>query len=113
MQKNQPAAGGKNNGTGKSSSKRTANETEGENMEEPNFEWALKEMKIGRKLRRSGWNGKGLWVALQRADRDEANTLPYIYIQYPVGHPAYPNGSRVPWVASQTDLLATDWDLAE
>jgi hypothetical protein len=37
-------------------------------------------------------------------------TLPYIYIEYPKGHPAYPNGSRVPWLASQTDLLAEDWN---
>lgn len=40
-------------------------------------------------------------------------TLPYIYIEYPHGHPAYPSGSRVPWLASQTDLLAEDWMVAE
>jgi hypothetical protein len=39
-------------------------------------------------------------------------TLPYIYIEYPSGHPAYPLGSRVPWLASQTDMLANDWQIA-
>ena len=37
--------------------------------------------------------------------------LPYIYIEYPAGHPAYPQGSRVPWLASQTDMLAEDWEV--
>ena len=30
---------------------------------------------------------------------------------YPDGSEAYPNGARVPWLASQTDLLADDWQL--
>ena len=39
-------------------------------------------------------------------------TLPYIYLQYPAG-PTYPTGARVPWLASQTDLLAYDWAVVE
>ncbi len=53
----------------------------------------------------------GKWIALQRPDSGSMNTLPYLYIEYPEGHPAYPKGSRVPWLASQTDLLSDDWEV--
>lgn len=51
-----------------------------------------------------------MWLKLQTPDANSKMTLPYIYIEYPVGHPAYPNGSRVPWLPSQTDLLSKDWE---
>lgn len=75
------------------------------------FSEALKHLKDGLKMRRAGWNGKGMWIKIQYPDAGSMNTLPYLYIEYPKGHPAYPNGSRVPWVASQTDLLANDWEV--
>lgn len=71
---------------------------------------ALIYLKRGDRVMRSGWNGKGMWLKLQRPDEHSKMTLPYIYIEYPVGHVAYPDGSRVPWLASQTDMLAQDWD---
>lgn len=74
-----------------------------------NFGEALRELKAGGKVARSGWNGKGMWLVLQVPDANSKMTLPYIYIEYPVGHPAYPQGSRVPWLASQTDAFAEDW----
>lgn len=70
---------------------------------------ALEALKAGKKVARSGWNGKGMWLLLQVPDKNSKMTHPYIYIEYPEGHPAYPNGSRVPWLASQTDALADDW----
>lgn len=76
------------------------------------FGWALAQLRHGLKVRRSGWNGKGMWLQLQVPDAHSKMTEPYVYIEYPVGHAAYPNGSRVPWLASQTDLLASDWTLA-
>lgn len=79
---------------------------------ELNFGEALTLLKNGCAMQRAGWNGKGMWLLLQTPDAHSKMTLPYIYIEYPVGHPAYPNGSRVPWLASQTDLLAEDWQLA-
>lgn len=77
------------------------------------FGEALIYLKIGRRLARSGWNGKGLWILLQVPDAHSKMTLPYLYIEYPEGHPAYPSGSRAPWLASQTDLLAEDWNLVD
>ena len=73
------------------------------------FGAAITLLKAGKKVSRAGWNGKGMWLVLQRPDAHSKMTLPYIYIEYPTGHPAYPNGSRVPWLASQTDALAEDW----
>jgi len=80
------------------------------NMIERNIGWALIRLKAGQKVRRAGWNGKGMWLSLQVPDEHSKMTLPYIYIEYPEGHPAYPKGSRVPWLASQTDILADDWE---
>ena len=75
------------------------------------FSTALPYLKDGHRVARSGWNGKDMWLVLQRPDSLSKMTLPYIYIEYPVGHIAYPDGCRVPWIASQTDLLADDWDV--
>lgn len=54
---------------------------------------------------RSGWNGKGMWLCLQRSDEHSKMTLPYIYMKTA-------DDQLVPWVASQTDLLAGDWTRA-
>lgn len=67
------------------------------------FDIALRLLKQGYRVYRTKWNGKGMWIALQRPDANSANTLPYLFL-----HTA--DGNRVPWVASQTDLLAEDWE---
>lgn len=66
------------------------------------FSQALREMKIGCRVHRSGWNGKGMWIALQTPDKGSKMTLPYIYMKTA-------QGDLVPWLASQTDILADDW----
>ena len=68
-----------------------------------NFGCALKCLKRGEKVYRAGWNGKGMWLELQLPDANSKMTLPYIYINYPAPE------ARVPWLASQTDVLAEDW----
>lgn len=70
---------------------------------------ALNVLKAGGKVQRSGWNGKGLWLELQRPDEHSKMTLPYIFIAYPDDAINTP-GARVPWLASQTDILADDWN---
>lgn len=74
--------------------------------------WAVKQLWNGDRVMRAGWNGKGMWLKLQVPDANSKMSLPYVYIEYPEGHVAYPKGSRVPWLASQTDMLATDWAIA-
>lgn len=69
---------------------------------------ALYFLKRGHKLQRAGWNGKGLWLELQRPDEHSKMTLPYIFMSYPADAQNTP-GARVPWLASQTDCLAEDW----
>lgn len=66
------------------------------------FGWALEALQAGRKVAREGWNGKGQFLELQAPDEHSKMTLPYIFIVTVTGH-------RVPWLASQTDMLATDW----
>ena len=66
------------------------------------FTEALLHLKNGSRIERKGWNGKGMFIALQTPDEGSKMTLPYIYI-------STVDGKLVPWLASQTDLLADDW----
>lgn len=66
------------------------------------FSSALLLLKAGDRLTREGWNGKGQWIELQVPDGHSKMTLPYLFI-------TTVSGDRVPWLASQTDLLANDW----
>lgn len=67
-----------------------------------NFGQAIEAMKMDSKVARDGWNGKGMWIALQVPDQHSKMQQPYIYM-CPVG------GKLVPWLASQADMLANDW----
>jgi len=66
------------------------------------FSEALKALKMGNRLSRHGWNGRHMWLGLQLPDENSKMTLPYIYMK--TAH-----DGLVPWLASQTDLLAEDW----
>lgn len=83
-------------------------------MEEyENFGQALNYLKQGRKVSRRGWNGKGIFIELQTPDENSKMTHPYIYIDttnLQTDNPDAPK-DRVPWLASQTDLLAEDWKI--
>lgn len=73
---------------------------------------AVEALKAGQKVARAGWNGKGMWLELQRPDEHSKMTLPYVYLNYPADAQNTP-GARVPWLASQTDMLADDWRIVE
>lgn len=73
------------------------------------FGAALEYLKRGSKITRHGWNGKGMWLELQRPDRHSKMTLPYVFLCYPTDVISPTPGARVPWLASQTDMLAEDW----
>ena len=77
------------------------------------FGQALDHLKEGDRVCRAGWNGKGMWLALvgegvydvgSRTMRGADRLLPWI------GMKTADNGF-VPWLASQTDILAEDWTL--
>jgi hypothetical protein len=88
------------------------------------FQYALTALKEGKKVSRSGWNGKGMWLCLQKAyphgiaiNKNTADAtgleegtlcafLPYLMMK------TVDPFTFVPWLASQTDILADDWGIA-
>jgi len=82
-----------------------------------NFGQAIEELKAGRKCHREGWNGKDMFVFLVPGSTFTVNRKPLLGI-YPEGteikYHAHidmrtADGQIVPWLASQTDMLAEDW----
>lgn len=67
-----------------------------------NFGEALEGLKAGKGMARTGWNGEGMHIELQMPDENSKMTRAYLYMQTV-------DGGYVPWVASQTDILAQDW----
>lgn len=76
------------------------------------FGMAIEALKSGQRVARKGWNGKEMWlchvpqglaaaVAFEHAVLD---ALPWIAMKTADNH-------FVPWLASQTDMLAEDWEL--
>ena len=66
------------------------------------FSTALTALKGGMRVARSGWNGVDMFIEMQVPDTNSKMTLPYLYMYAA-------QGGYVPWLASQTDLLADDW----
>ena len=80
-----------------------------------NFGHALAALKAGGKVARQGWNGKGIFIELQVPDVNSKMTSPYIYINttgLQTDNEKAPK-SLVPWLASQTDMLANDWCIVD
>ena len=86
-----------------------------------NFSDALAFLKDGRKAARLGWNGKGMFIFLVSGSRFQVSRAPLLGI-YPEGteirYHAHidmrtADGMVVPWLASQTDLLAEDWEIVD
>lgn len=78
-----------------------------------NFGKALDALKAGKNVRRQGWNGTGIFLSLQVPDKHSKMTQPYVYIDtlgLQTLNPKAPKG-RVPWLPSQTDILADDWEV--
>lgn len=84
------------------------------------FGAALGRLKLGERVARTGWNGKSMWLTLVMPERlptlqpmlqaellnslteHQLKPLPYIAMRTA-------DSGFVPWLASQTDLLAEDW----
>lgn len=80
-----------------------------------NFGQAIEALKSSKRVARRGWNGVGIFLELQRPDEHSKMTHPYIYIDttgLQTNNPDAPK-DRVPWLASQTDMLAEDWYVKE
>lgn len=89
---------------------------------------ALKALKAGAKVGRKGWNGKGMWVALTPGSAfpaglakcghaaaklaDElADELAEIELLPHIDMKAADGSLVIGWLASQTDMLAEDWEV--
>lgn len=94
-----------------------------------NFSWALNVLKAGFKVTRAGWNGKGMFLMmaggysipktelregthitpefLESRSVEELEILPHIDMW------TADNKYLTGWLASQTDMLADDWMLAD
>ena len=90
-------------------------------MENLDFSEALLWIKEGRKVARQGWNGKGMFIFLVPGSTFKVNRAPLLGI-YPEGteinYHAHidmktADGQIVPWLCSQTDMLAEDWEVVE
>ena len=74
---------------------------------ELDFGMALKALKEGKRVARSGWNGAGQHLQLEKVHtvtpvRDNLCLVPFISIKTV-------QDTLVPWLASQTDMLSEDW----
>lgn len=73
-----------------------------------NFGQALEIVKAGHRVYRSGWNGKGMYIELAGPYFVESackTSLLFIHMKTA-------DNNFIPWLASQTDILAEDWEEA-
>lgn len=85
------------------------------------FGSALNALKSHMRVARSGWNGKGMFLYLVPENRYAPTTAAGRELAEGsddglVAYGAYiamktAQGNVVPWLASQTDVLAADWEL--
>lgn len=86
-----------------------------------NIGWAVEQMRQGNKVCRDGWNEKGMFLFLVPGSTFKVNRPPLLGIYEEGTEINYlphvdmktADGSIVPWLCSQSDLLATDWVLVK
>lgn len=93
-----------------------------EKGDEFDFGTATHLMKLGNRVQRAGWNGKGMFLyyvpaASYPMQRNNLETMGGIFPDDMVPYGAYiamktAQDNVVPWLASQTDVLAEDWQLS-
>ena len=66
------------------------------------FGGAVEALKLGMRVARAGWNGKGMHLKFVSRSVLPPGHLPYIEMKTA-------DDKIVPWLASQTDVLAEDW----
>lgn len=80
---------------------------------------AVEKMRGGKLVARAGWNGKRMFIFLVPGSNFTVNRAP-LNVIFPEGTEIdyrphvdmkTADGQIVPWVCSQSDLLATDWEV--
>ncbi len=82
------------------------------------FGLAIEALKAGKRVARAGWNGKGMWLFIIQGSNDIAKLHGYGFGEM-MGEPTFRDAifmksvdnQLVPWTASQTDMLAEDWQI--
>ena len=79
-----------------------------EDVKTMNFSDALQILLFAKagKIARAGWNGKGMWIQAQFPDADSKMTQPYVFMKTA-------DDQLIPWLCSQADLFATDWEIVQ
>lgn len=91
------------------------------------FSEALRLLKMGKKLARSGWNGRGMWITMSpghpglpaenfwsEANKEHAFAMGGLASVNPCITMKGADGSiTMGWVAAQTDLFAEDWGVVD
>ncbi|SMC38308.1 DUF2829 domain-containing protein [Papillibacter cinnamivorans] len=89
-----------------------------------NFGLAIEAAKMGKRISRAGWNGKGMFVVYQKGypngipcNEQTAKAFGYelgsTFICRPYLQMRCADGTHQMWLASQSDILADDWFIAE
>lgn len=87
-----------------------------------NFGQAIEAMKRGAKITRTGWNGKGMFVVYQKGypdgipcNKQTAEAFGYnegdLFKCRPYMQMRCADGAHQMWLASQSDILAEDWQV--
>jgi len=82
---------------------------------------ALEKLKAGERIHRRGWNGQEMFLFYVPAEEIVVSKPPLIKFysegtlinQQPFVMMKTAQNTLVPWLASQSDMLATDWDIIE
>ena len=89
------------------------------------FGHAVELLKGGHRVARSGWNGKGMFLSLVKGRDTDYHVNSEVFgtgndgnsqDQLPILDAIYmktADNKLVPWLASQTDVLAEDWQIVE
>lgn len=82
------------------------------------FDWAIQRLKAGKKVQRKGWNGKSQYIELATSISYKNAKCEIINCNHDaIGNKALAfvgtSGVQMGWLASQADMLAEDWQIAE
>ena len=79
------------------------------------FAEVIAALNVGRRAARAGWNGKGIFIGKYTPEPTEFINQPFLYIDSTglLGNNPHSPKTRAPWLASQTDILASDWIIIE
>ncbi len=74
--------------------------------------WAIKQMLNGKRVRRASWYGKDMFLFYVDPGHIEHPALDAMYDTLPHIAMSTVHRAVIPWLCSQTDLLAIDWEIA-